>query len=443
MIQNTKYVEQYSTIKKVEAKNSNRRLKRVFTISFTILFLFLFLPWTQNIRTGGSVTTLKPDDRPQKVTTIIDGRIEKWFVIEGDFVEKGDTLLKISEIKDAYFDDNLLKRTENQVNLKKESILNYNDKVKNYDEQLKILVEQRDLKLNQSKIKLKQAELKLQSDSIAFETSKINLKIAEYQLKRTDSLYRMGLKSLTDLEAKRMKKQQVESYKVKHENIWLNSKTNLINLKIEISNVQVKFEADYNKILSMKLSALNEQIDAESTLNKLENQLSNYETRAGFHFVLAPQSGFVTRLKHGGIGETVKAGTEVLILMPSKYDLAVEIYVKPIDLPLIRKGQKVRIQFDGWPAIVFSGWPNVSHGTYGGEVYAIDQFISPNGKFRLLVKPDEEDCEWPEALRYGGGTNAMLLLSDVPIWYELWRNVNGFPPDFYKDESGKEIKAKK
>lgn len=442
MIQNTKYVGQYSTIKKVEAKNSNKRLKRIFIICFVVLFLFLFLPWTQNIRTTGNVTTLTPNHRPQKVTTIIDGRIQKWFVKEGDLVQEGDTLLKITEIKDAYFDENLLERTGNQVNLKKESIVNYDDKVKNYDEQLKILVEQRDLKLNQSKIKLKQAELKMQSDSIAFETSKINLKIADYQLKRTDSLYRMGLKSLTDLETKRMKKQQVESYKVKHENIWLNSKTNLINLKIEISNVQVKFESDYNKILSMKLSALNEQIDAESTLNKLENQLSNYEMRAGFHYVFAPQSGYVTKLKHGGTGETVKAGSEILTLMPSQYDLAVEIYIKPIDLPLIQRGQKVRIQFDGWPAIVFSGWPNVSHGTYGGEVYAIDQFISPNGKFRLLVKPDDNDSEWPDALRFGGGTNAMLLLNDVSIWYEMWRNVNGFPPDFYKNDV-ENVKSKK
>ena len=119
--------------------------------------------------------------------------------------------------------------------------------------------------------------------------------------------------------------------------------------------------------------------------------------------------------------------------MPSQYDLAVEMYVRPIDLPLVEKGQNVRIQFDGWPAVVFSGWPNTSYGTYGGNVVAIDNFMSKNGMYRLLVSPDKEDHAWPEALRVGAGTNSMMLLSDVPIWYELWRNINGFPPDYYKE----------
>jgi hypothetical protein len=29
----------------------------------------------------------------------------------------------------------------------------------------------------------------------------------------------------------------------------------------------------------------------------------------------------------------------------------------------------------------------------------------------------------------------MILLNDVPIGYELWRIVNGFPPEFYKKEA--------
>jgi len=92
----------------------------------------------------------------------------------------------------------------------------------------------------------------------------------------------------------------------------------------------------------------------------------------------------------------------------------------------------VRIQFDGWPAIIFSGWPNTSYGTYGGRVYAIDNFISDNGLYRILVVPDPEDHPWPDALRVGAGTHSMLLLKEVQVWYELWRKINGFPPDYYK-----------
>jgi len=108
----------------------------------------------------------------------------------------------------------------------------------------------------------------------------------------------------------------------------------------------------------------------------------------------------------------------------------------------LQVGQQVMIQFDGWPAVVFSGWPNTSYGTYAGKVYALDMFLGNNGKYRILVQPDPGDYPWPDALMYGGGTNNMILLNDVPVWYELWRNINGFPPDFYKNTKGDKMMKK-
>ena len=166
-------------------------------------------------------------------------------------------------------------------------------------------------------------------------------------------------------------------------------------------------------------------------MSKLENQYSNYVYRQGLYFILAPTDGYITKTSTSGIGETIKEGEEILTLMPRSYELAVEIYIDPIDLPLVNVGEHVRLQFDGWPAIVFSGWPNASHGTYGGIIYGIDQFISENGKYRVLVQQDPNDYSWPEALRFGGGTSSMILLNDGPIWYELWRRINGFPPNYY------------
>ena len=127
----------------------------------------------------------------------------------------------------------------------------------------------------------------------------------------------------------------------------------------------------------------------------------------------------------------MKEGDPLVSVMPASFDLAVELYVRPMDMPLITKGQKVRFMFDGWPSIVFSGWPNSSYGTFGGRVAAIDNFISPNGKYRILVSADPEDDPWLNALRVGGGAVGFALMSNVPIWYELWRQINGFPPDLY------------
>jgi hypothetical protein len=104
--------------------------------------------------------------------------------------------------------------------------------------------------------------------------------------------------------------------------------------------------------------------------------------------------------------------------------------------------------FDGFPAIVFSGWPSASYGTFGGKVFAIESNVSKNGMFRVLVEEDTRDKPWPTNLKMGTGLYSFALLKDVPIWYELWRQINGFPPDFYQQQkadpepSGKEVKHK-
>jgi len=169
----------------------------------------------------------------------------------------------------------------------------------------------------------------------------------------------------------------------------------------------------------------------------------NYSVRTGYYYITAPQDGYITKAIQVGLGETIKEGEKIVSIMPANSKLAVEMYIRPIDLPLVQKGEHVRIQFDGWPAIVFSGWPNTSYGTYGGTVVAIDNFISDNGLYRVLVAPDPKDHPWPDALRVGAGSNSMLLLNDVPVWYELWRQINGFPPDFYKSSTASNTQSKK
>jgi multidrug resistance efflux pump len=427
----------YSTLVAVEQKMSKNVALKILYVTFGLFLIMLFLPWTQNIRSRGSISTLRPNERPQHLNSVIGGQIDAWYVQEGDFVKKGDTILRISEVKDEYFDPQLLERTQEQVDLKELTIDSYIDKIKTQDEQLAVLIEQRDLKLKQSRIKYSQSKLKVESDSIAYAAAVINKETALLQYNRTDSLQKRGLKSLTDLEIRNLKLQETKSYELEAKNKWLNSKTELINLQLEISNVQVDFETYYNKMLSDKFSTISVKLDSESSLSKLRNQYSNYAYRQGLYFILAPQDGYITSLISNGIGETIKEGEEILTLVPANYDFAAEIFVDPIDLPLLQVKEKVRLQFDGWPAIVFSGWPNISHGTYGGEIYAIDRYISQNGKYRVLIKPDPDDYPWPEALRFGSGVSSMILLKDVPIWYELWRKINGFPPDYYKNETPK------
>mgnify|MGYP001045528171 CR=1 FL=1 len=421
-----------SALNHVNSLRSGQVFLRLLGVVFGIIFIFMLLPWTQNVRAEGDVTTLKPDQRPQTIHSIIGGRIEKWFVQEGDYVAKGDTILFISEIKDEYFDPNLLGRTEEQVKAKEFAVKSYMEKVKALDNRIDALGQTGVLKLEQTKNKLKQAELKILSDSIDYKAAAINFKISEDQFDRMQKLYDEGLKSLTDLENRKNKMQEAQAKMISAENKLLTTRNELINAKVELTSIQAQYRDDIAKAESDKYTALSNMYDAEATVTKLQNQYSNYSFRSNLYYILAPQDGYITKAIQVGIGETIKEGEPIISIMPADYALAVALYVKPIDLPLMEIGQEVRIQFDGWPAIVFSGWPNTSYGTYGGKVFAIDNFISDNGKFRVLVEPDTADHTWPSALRVGGGTNNMLLLKEVPVWYELWRQLNGFPPDFYK-----------
>ena len=127
-----------------------------------------------------------------------------------------------------------------------------------------------------------------------------------------------------------------------------------------------------------------------------------------------------------GIGETIKEGDRLLTIMPSGADYAVEVFINPMDMPLVAKGQNMQFIFDGWPSMVFSGWPNLSYGTFSGTIMAIDQFANKDGKYRLLVAPNPKSKSWPKALRVGSGAKGILLLKEVPIWYEMWRQLNSF-----------------
>ena len=426
-----KQFEKYSTIQLMESRKTPKRLSKLILVFGALLLIISLLPWTQTIKSRGNVTAFAQEKRPQTIQTIIGGRIEKWYVKEGDFVKKGDTLVFLSETKSEYMDPKLIQRTEAQIKSKESSASSYMNKVSSLDQQIDALIDNRLIKLQQARNKVNQVKFKVTSDSMNYKANSKQLDIAIKQYERFEELTKQGLKSQTELENRRLKVQEMEAKVVALENSLLSSRNELINARTELDAIDADYREKIAKSESDKASALSSLYDVEASVTKMQNEVANYSIRSGYYYITAPQDGFISKALQSGVGETIKEGTAILSIVPTLSDYAVEMYVRPIDLPLLHVGNKVRIQFDGWPAIVFSGWPNVSHGTYGGIVAAIDNFISENGQYRVLVQPDPEDYRWPKALRMGVGVFSMVLLNDVPIWYELWRNINGFPPNYY------------
>lgn len=397
--------DQLYSLRALKAPEAARILARWLILMGIIFTVFLFLPWQQNIRGSGKVTALNPMNRPQQVQAVIAGQIRKWHVQEGQFVKRGDTIVSISEVKEKYFDPQLLTRMDEQIRAKESSVSSKNEKAQALRRQITALRQGLDNKIQQAKAKL--------------EAERIRYKNAESLYDRNKKLYEAGNIPLT-------KYQDIE-YKFQA------AQADYTNATIELDRVQAEYLDKISKSESDLSSTLAEVYDGQGEISKYRNEYANISIRNNQYQILAPQDGIVVKAVRGGLGETIKEGDPVCTIMPQAEDIAAELYVKAMDVPLLSSGRKVRVQFDGWPALQFSGWPSVSVGTFGGTVKVIDYINSKPGEFRVLVTPDPSDEPWPKQLRNGSGIKGWVMLDDVPVWYEMWRQLNGFPPSLYSE----------
>lgn len=418
-------------------------VKRWFLLIFMTAIIVLFLPWTQNIKVIGNVTTLYQEQRPQQLNSPIPGKIIKWYVKNGDYVKKGDTILQLSEVKDDYFDPLLVKRTQQQVEAKKGVRDYYEAKVGTTNSQLQALSTAKDLKLNQIDIKISQLKNKLAGEEAELAAANNELKLSEDQYARQKKMYDEGLVSLTQFQQRSISYQNAIAKKTSAENKVAQTRQEIGNMAIEQNAVIQDYTEKLSKTEGERFQSMGQIEGSEGDIAKLENQVANYKFRQGLYFIVASQDGQIVQLNKAGIGEILKETESIGIIVPKTVDYAVEIYIKPVDLPLIKEGQRVMCIFDGFPAIVFSGWPDSSYGTFAGKVIAIENNISANGLFKALIVEDKTEKRWPPKIRMGTGVQGIAILNDVPIWYELWRNINGFPPDYYEVKTEKNSQNEK
>lgn len=419
------------------------RVKRWFLFIFIGGIITLFLPWTQNIKVKGSVTSLYQEQRPQQLNSPIPGKIIKWNIKNGDYVKKGDTLLQLSEIKDDYLDPLLVQRTQDQVNAKKGVREYYEAKVGTVNNQFQALHAARDLKLNQLKIKISQLNNKLTGEEAELAAAINELSLSEDQFSRQKKMYDEGLVSLTQFQQRSISYQNAVAKKSASENKVAQTRQEISNIGIEQNSVIQDYTEKLSKTEGDRFQNMGQIEGSDGDIAKLENQMANYKARQGLYFIIASQDGQVVQLNKSGIGEMLKDGENIGTIVPTNVNYAVEIYIKPVDLPLVKEGQRVMCIFDGFPAIVFSGWPNSSYGTFAGKVVAVENNISANGLFKAFVIEDKNEKQWPPKIKMGAGVQGIAILNDVPVWYELWRNINGFPPDYYEIKNDQSIKYEK
>jgi multidrug efflux pump subunit AcrA (membrane-fusion protein) len=398
------------------AANTTHIVSRWLLGILATLFGALFLPWQQSVRGNGTVTALSPTDRPQQLQTRIDGRIEEWFVQEGQFVRRGEPIVRLSEIKEDYLNPNVLPLTAQQQRAKTTAVAEKQNKA----DALTILVSQLE---QQQAFKSQQAKAKVSQYRAELQQATLEDSVARDQLRRRERLFRdsLGLVSVNDLQLFQLRAQSASAKLVEKQQALAIAETDLTAVPVEYGEKIAKAQSD-------RASTLADVSEGRAEVAKLSDKVGSLRVRNAFYVIEAPQDGYVVRATKTGQGEIVKAGDPLATIQPARPRKAVQLYVKPMDVALLKPGRHVRVFFDGWPALQISGWPQVAVGTFGASVAVIDQFPSADGLFRVLLVPDTtHDDPWPAQLRLGTGVEGWAMLDNVTVGWEVWRQLNGFP----------------
>lgn len=335
MIHDDEYWEFDPKFASLQKYNLPRMLRHFAWLILTFIILccviLTFTPWVQTTSGYGQMTAIDPSDRQHELHTLVDGRIDQWFVRDGDQVKKNDPIV---------------------------SILDNDPK----------LVERLNTELDALQAQLTAAELSAQT--------------AELDYERRKTLRDEGLASQREYEQARIRVQQLRA--------------------------------------------------AQSNARALLARGSVEQTQQTQQVVVAPSDGTIIQTADAATSTYVRRGAKIATFLPENTEPAVELFITGRDIPLVQPGRKVRLVFDGWPAVQFSGWPSVAIGTFGGVVEVVEATARPNGLFRIFVVPDPDDMHWPDNqfLRFGAKARGWVLLDEVPLGYELWRVLNQFPPNF-------------
>ncbi len=407
--------------------NALRLLVRmIFLLVALTVVALLIVPWQQNVAAAGRVSALDPFDRIQSIAAPVGGRVEKAWVAEGSRVEEGDRLLEIVDLDPA-----MIQRLQQQREALEAKLEAARERVLVYQKQVDALSTARDLGVQSTKSLAEVAEADVRSARHGVEAAEASVEQARLNFERQRQLVEEGLASDLDFEvAERVFKQSQAEVEQRRQS--LRASINEVSArKAEIGKLQTESQARIE-------SARAEQQSAQSDVAAEQQQVATLAVRIAqqnTQLVLAPRSGTIFRLFASPGAEVVKAGDPIIALMPDAKSQAVELWVDGNDVPLVSEGRLVRLQFEGWPGVQFGGWPSVAVGTFGGRVAVVDHSGDEQGRFRILVVPDEVDDPWPspEFLRQGARVNGFVLLDQVRLGYELWRQANGFPPTVVMD----------
>lgn len=403
-------------------------LAYILTIIFFLsVLILLYVPWQQTTMGFGRVVAYAPLDRQQVIESPISGRVVKWHVHEGTRVKKGDPIIDISDN-----DPNFINRIREEKNALLQRLEAARSREDNIRSRILSLRSSMGSAVNAADSRRMMAKDRVRASEQAVDAAKAALKTANLNLDRQKQLWEKGLTSKRTLELAELDHTNAETGLDRAKAAYDAAVKEERALNSDTGKVQQDAEASINDAKASLASAQSEVARVLEDLPKLEARLSRQENQE----IFAPRDGIIMRILVNPDTQQVKEGDGVAILVPDAEDKAVELFISGNDIPLVGEGRKVRLQFQGYPVLQISGWPETAVGTFGGVVKLVDITDNGSGNFRVLVVPDREDRQWPSSryLRQGVRAKGWIFLNRVSVGYELWRRFNDFPPNLPMDD---------
>lgn len=429
---------------------THRGIRTLFIFVAVLLVVtvaaLILTPWQQTITGYGKVTVFSPMDRPQGIEAQISGRVETWLVREGEKVRRGQLIARLRDIDPKFMDPQIVERMTSQraaLVTRRAAVMR---RIGAVSTQAGLLTESRDVALPTQQQRIGQARNRIIAAQQSVAATRQNLTTTQQHFDRVAELERQGLRSTRDLQMEELNLVRAKTAVESAEASLREARQAEQVAQLDLARVGTDLAAGVSNVMASEASARETLAGIESDILKLDVELSNIAIRRTQQEVRAPIDGRVVRLMPVGRGETVKAGDVLATVVPETQDAAVALYISDNDAPIVTSGDPVRLQFAGWPAIQFAGWPVPMVGTFAGRVAVVDALDDGSSRFRVLVRPDWQAIKagkeqaWPPMfkLRPGSKVSGWILLKEVPLWFELWRQFNAFPPVVDAEKLGKE-----
>lgn len=438
-------------LKLARSSRRARKIGRLLTVFIIVsLVAAIFAPWQQSVRGSGDVIAYGPRDRPQTIESPTKGRIVAWGddIFENAHITEGQIIAEIRDLDESYSErlqsqldaaKSQAEAIQNVVEAGERNLVNAQAMAKTIEAQVQTYMSVKEQMVAAAEAGVEAAKAKITSQEQKLAEVEATLSQAKADYDRQKTLFQERITSQLKFQQAEQKFNEARAKVAQAKADVMAAGSALSEKERDRDAKRDKAQADVEYAMSTLDKARGDVAKSESEIAKAKSELQKANSivfkaetdiaRQDNQTIRAPFDGFLTSIMPNQGSAMLKEGDPICVIVPDTSDRAVRVWLDGNDAPLVTPGRHVRLQFEGWPAIQFAGWPSVAVGTFGGEVVSIDATDNGKGKFRVLVQPEAES-DWPDErfLRQGVRANGWVLLEQVPLWFEVWRSMNGFPP---------------